>query len=132
VTVLANSAALQAVHHSTARVAGAAFMVAGTVEVRPGLSVSVDQPCVVVIRYSADEFSAAVANPRNQAMTVHMTVTRDLTGPNAVRNRSAGTTQLTYSLPGGDYAGQSVVQTYAITPGLSRASNLWLTLGNDM
>lgn len=132
VTVLSNTATLQAVRHNTTGVVGAAFIQAGTIQIAPDLAATVNQPCVVVIRYSNDDFRAAVANPNAQAMTVLMTVTRNLTGPNAVWNESAGTTQLTYTLPGGDYAGKSVVQSYTTTPEPTKSSRAWVIYGSEL
>jgi len=127
VNVLANTAALQAVRHDSSGVVGAAFMQSGTVELASGLSLTVDQPCVVVIRHSDETFSAAVANPRNQLLTVQLTVTRHLVGTGAEWNDSEQTTRLTFTLPGGDYAGQSVVQHYETYQQPPEAAGIWLS-----
>lgn len=108
VVVLSNTEDLQAVVHKDAQVAGAAFMKPGSITIDKGLTVSVDQPCVLVIRYSSDRFSAAVANPENTALKVHLKVNRKSPGSEWIEDEKVSC--LTYDLPDGDYAGQSVVK----------------------
>ena len=108
VEVLSNTRELQAVVHKGIQVAGAAFMRPGAVTIDKDLTVSVDAPCVVVIRYSRDRFAAAVASPENKALTVHLRVNRK--SPEAKCGEAQRASCLTYHLPDGDYAGQSVVK----------------------
>ncbi len=114
VKVLANSEAVQAVRDEGSGVTGAAFMRAGTVEIDEAFVVSVDQPCVAVLREEGDRFRIAIANPENKALTVHMSVTRKLQGKDAEWIESEKMSRLTFDLPAGEHAGQSVVKEYKI------------------
>lgn len=126
ISVLSNTPALQAVVHKDIKVAGAAFMEAGSVLVDENLMISVDQPCAVVIRYSGDRFVASVANPENQALTVHMTVSRKLLGEEVEWRASQNASILTFDLPGGHYAGKSVVKDLAVDTDYAAADYLML------
>lgn len=115
VQVLSNTAALQAVVHRGIQVAGVAFMQGGTVVIEPGLSVSVNRACVVFIRYAGDRFVAAVASPEHFDGTVLMTVSRCLSGEGAEWIPAEQVSRVLFSLPGGHFAGQSVVKDLAVT-----------------
>lgn len=113
VEILSNTNALQAVRHDAQGVVGAVFFTTGSLEIENGLTVTVDQPCVAVMRYGDHGFGAAVANPDAQARTVTMTVTHDWAGQGVEWSETRQTTILTFDLPGGDYGGASVVKAYA-------------------
>jgi chondroitin AC lyase len=113
VEVLANTATLQAVADRGSGVVGAVFLEPGNLRLGPDTSVSVDQPCVTVIREGGAEFRAAVANPRNEPLEVEMHVSRRLSGPGAVWDADQGVTRLTFALPAGPEAGKSVVRVCA-------------------
>jgi chondroitin AC lyase len=97
--VVSNTADLQAVWNANLRRGGAIFYAAGSVELRPGLKLTVDQPVMLLFAENQGGAAASVANPENKPMTVHLHVDRD--------GRSA---DADVALPNGDRAGSSVTQ----------------------
>lgn len=113
VRVVSNTASQQAVWHDTLGIGAVAFHAAGTATLKPGFSARADQPCFVLLRFLPAGLRVAVSNPLNAALTVNVTVDGEYTGNGAAYNPAQDETQLTFALPSGDYAGQSVVQDYA-------------------
>jgi len=74
VEILANTPALQAARHKALRIAGAAFFKPGRLAIRDGLAVSVDRPCLLLLREAPKGYSASLANPRNAALTVRVKI----------------------------------------------------------
>ena len=96
VRVVANTSSLQAVVHDWLGVAGLVFQSPGTAEIRPGLSIQVDRPCIVVLARQGDQLRVAVANPVGEAAMVQVTV---MTSDTQMR--------LAFDLPGGDLGGST-------------------------
>ena len=83
----------------------------GTATTPSGLQVTVDAPCLLLIREEAEEkgLAVAIANPDREGLTVAMTVNRKLAGPNTTWHEQANATQVTFKLPVGAFTGQSVM-----------------------
>lgn len=99
VTVLSNTASLQAVTHTRQLVTGGVFFQSGTVAVPGGPSVRLDSPGIVVLNEPAG--TVAVSDPT--ATLARLTVT--------VTNISGSVKSQAVTLPSGDSAGKSVVVT---------------------
>lgn len=98
VRVIANTTSVQAVRHDRLGVAQLLFYAAGTASVRDGLSVTVDQPCLLIIDESGRGAPVlTVANPQTPNLAVTVTLT---TGTTATTH--------TVTLPGGANLGRSV------------------------
>lgn len=97
VEILANTPALQAVPHKALRMAGAAFYEPGRLAMRKGLAVSVDRPCLLVLRETPKGYAVSLANPRNAGLTVRVRIE---VGPRVF--------QKAVVLPRGALAGSSV------------------------
>jgi chondroitin AC lyase len=107
VEILSNTAALQAVWHKGLQIAAAAFRAPGSI--RAGdRTITVDQPCLVLLRQDGKRLRLAVSNPENTALTVHLLVSG---GPGGTPART-----VTFDLPGGVEAGKSVVQEIPAQP----------------
>ena len=97
VTVASNTPDCQAVWHAGLGRGGAIFYVAGQVELRAGLTLAVDQPCMALLSTSDGKVRVTLSNPENKPGTVAVTVTKD-----------GKTTKVDVKLPEGGQAGASV------------------------
>ena len=96
--IVANTPKLQAVWHKDLKMAQAAFHAPGEMKAG-GMTVSVDRPCLLLLRRDGEKVRLAVSNPENEAATVEVTV---------------GTTRVSVPLPDGLEAGKSVVREFAL------------------
>jgi hypothetical protein len=110
ITVLANTAALQAVRHNVLGITEAAFYAAGTLTLPDGITVTTDNPCLVLIReLTGGEIELAVSDPTQALAQVQLTLNRHLAGANTTWFADTNTSQVLFPLPTGVNAGQSVV-----------------------
>jgi chondroitin AC lyase len=98
VRTIINTAGVQAVRHDGLGIAGIVFYQAGQVEIKMGMAVRVDQPCIVLVDETRPNTGVTVSNPVNQPLTVNV----DLVFAD---NDDA---RLTFNLPDGGEAGRSV------------------------
>jgi chondroitin AC lyase len=105
VRVLANSEQLQAVAHDGLRLVGAALYQPGKVEIRPGRSLQVDKPCLLLAQEQDGRLTVTVANPENKAVVVRATI--------VAADGQTASKELVVDLPDGYDAGSSVTRTIA-------------------
>ncbi len=74
VTVIENSTLVQAVLHEQLQVTGVVFYVAGAVQVRPGLTIKVDQPSVLLLDESQVPTVVSVSTPGSLGGKVNVTL----------------------------------------------------------
>jgi len=111
VKVLRNTPGLQAVLHEKLRVAGLAFYEPDEVEIRAGLTVSVDTPCLVLLRELPEKLTISVSNPSNEQAVVQLDVSRSLQGKGVENLNGPVRSRITFELPGGMEAGKSVTRS---------------------
>lgn len=109
VEILSNGAALQAVSAPKLGLVGVVFWSAGRLE-SGRQTISADQPCLLMVQERGKRLRVGVANPKNEALRLKVTIGRKLTGENATHT-AAGTT-ITFDLPGGAMAGSTVVREF--------------------
>ena len=102
VRIIANTTSVQAVRHDRLGVAQLLFYAAGTASIRDGLSVTVDQPCLLIVDESGcgsgDGIPVlTVANPQTPNLAVTITLTTGTTSSTR-----------TVTLPGGANLGRSL------------------------
>ncbi len=114
VTALANKPELQAVSHTELQITAAAFYEAGSVEVRPDLTLEVDVPCLVLLREMADEMTFSVSNPKNEQAKVIVEVSERLLGEGVETLEGSSRSRIAFDLPDGICAGKSVIRTFQI------------------
>lgn len=95
IQILQNTPQCQAVHHANHRITGAVFYEPGTLEITRELTLSVNHPCIVILR----DNTLTVSNPKNEALTVAVTLTKGDEVETHV-----------FELPDGLDAGKSVTQ----------------------
>ncbi|MBM6996846.1 discoidin domain-containing protein [Paenibacillus sp. DXFW5] len=76
-TILSNTSSIQAVRHNTLQIAELLFYKPGTVNLRDGLTVTVDQPALVIVDESAAPVRISVSNPETPGITVNVTLDRN-------------------------------------------------------
>jgi chondroitin AC lyase len=113
VKILRNASSLQAVWHDRLRTAGLAFYEPGAVDIRRGLTVAVDTPCLVQLKELPERLLISVSNPRNEQATVQLDVSRSVTGNGVRALDGPARSRITFELPGGMEAGKSVTRSYA-------------------
>jgi len=113
VKILRNAPSLQAVMHEKLRIAGLAFYEPSEVEIRAGLTVAVDTPCLVLLKESPEKLAVCVSNPRNEQATVQLDFSRWLEGDGVEVLNGPVRSRVTFELPGGMEAGKSVTRSYA-------------------
>ncbi len=77
VTILSNTLSIQAVRHNALEIAELLFYKPGTVTVRDGLTVTVDQPAMVIVDESAALVRISVSNPETPGIVVNVTLDRN-------------------------------------------------------
>ncbi|HEY0947669.1 MAG TPA: polysaccharide lyase beta-sandwich domain-containing protein, partial [Opitutaceae bacterium] len=112
--VVANDREQQAVFDARLRTGAAAFYSPGAVDLEPGLTVAVDQPCLLLYRELPDgAVRLAVANPENAGLTVNVALTRRLEGEACQWDAARGRTDVAFLLPGSPAdAGRSVIRDF--------------------
>jgi len=108
VSIVVNDRQIQAVRHEERNLTGVAFYAAGTLAAPNDLSLAVDAPCLLLVRELPDRLRVAAANPRNEALTLHVAVNRPLEGEGVEAGADEGASRITLELPGGMDAGRSV------------------------
>ncbi|MBI4979552.1 MAG: hypothetical protein HZC28_18890 [Spirochaetes bacterium] len=114
VRVITNTDLVQAAEDSARAVVQAVFFQPGSIVTADGLSVTVDQPCMLMLRSSGNVLTVSAANPRNKPLTLGVAVSRKLSGTGAAWESGLGITRIRMPLPDGDNAGQSITQAYKI------------------
>jgi len=122
IRILSNTKSLQAVQHIEARTTGISFYESGELEIEPGLVVTVDTPCLVLVEtnHQLSEIEISVSNPLGLEATVKVQVSGYLTGPNVQYLESEGVTEIAFNLPGEAYGGSSVTAMFTVVPDLDQ------------
>ena len=108
--ILANTAELQAVKHPGLSISQVAFYEAGEIELTDGLTVEVNETCLVMVRREGEEVkNLTVAEPTQTLDALEVSVSHQLEHPAAEWDAEAGLTRFHVDLPEDGYAGQSVV-----------------------
>ncbi len=117
VKVLENSGSIQAVQYSDSNITEMVFYQADSLAIKSNLTVSVDKPAIVMVREFDDEFDIVIADPNQDLSQIVMTINAKLAdGTNIVWNPIAGNSEITFTLPQGNYLGKSVNQNFVVIP----------------
>ena len=107
VRILDNNRRIQAVWHDALGVGGFAFYEAGKIAVRQGLSISVDLPCLVLVREVAEGYAVSVSDPTAQQAVVRV----EIAGAGDESGETRDSMKMTFELPDGMVAGRSVTRS---------------------
>jgi chondroitin AC lyase len=113
VSILANSAHLQAVLSSGNALAQAVFYAPGRLELDKSLTIEADIPCLLMLRQTAEGLDLSIADPTQTRRQARIRLTGQYTCRGCTDDTSGGDgeTVLTVDLPSGEFAGQSVQQS---------------------
>lgn len=116
VSILSNTSELQAVKHNELQIAYAVFYKSGTVRITDRLSVTMDSPGLLMVKYNnlGEILTMAVSDPSHFLGKIHLSVSRKMTdsqqkGIKMKWDNETSTTQVTMDLPQNEHAGKSVV-----------------------
>ena len=117
VQITSNTERLQSVRHPKLGLLATAFHVPGQASGGP-LTVSVDAACLVLTQRRGDRLRLTVSNPRNEPMTVNVTVNLPLDGDGVTHPETGrpGASRVAFTLPSGLDAGKSVVREFCVRP----------------
>lgn len=114
VRILANTPTLQAVEHPGLQQTGIVFYEAGTIKLTNDLTVSVDKPCIVLVKRNGRKIEqVSVSDPTQQLAGLKLTAHPGFDGKPAPRQTDhTGTRKMTtvdITLPQGEQAGATVI-----------------------
>lgn len=117
--ILANDAAIQAAWHKNNGISYVVFYEAGTLKWPDGLTLTVDKPCIVLLKKTGVEVKElAVSDPTALQRELNVQLNVKVTGQgehwSASWNEQNGNSLVHVSLPQDAYAGQSVVMKPAV------------------
>lgn len=112
-TVLANTADVQAVNHSVLNITEIVFFKSGEIQITPGLKVSLDSPGLVMIKTEGNSVkSISVADPSRKLKRIHLQVNQKLISADknikSVYNEPLNLSELSIDLPQDTFAGKSI------------------------
>lgn len=113
VQIVSNSPTLQAVYSTRDGVIQAVFHQPGKLSAGK-LEVTVDQPCLLMIRENSGQMKLTLSNPRNQPGTITVDLSAKLSGEGA--EATATGSRVKIDLPDALHAGQSVTREFKVMP----------------
>jgi chondroitin AC lyase len=113
VKILMNTPQIQAVHQLELDIAQIVFYELGTLTLNNGLKLTANNPGMVMIRCKGQDIDQiSVADPSRQLKTFKLSVSARFSGTGAnwktFWNKQTNSSELTFDLPSGDYAGESM------------------------
>ncbi len=113
IEICMNTSKIQAVYNKKSDILQAVFYENGTVETENGLKISVDRPCIVMVRKINGAYQITMQNPENENISVKFAINKRLN--NMTYNEENGMSETTVTNRTGLYAGQSVTDVYTET-----------------
>jgi chondroitin AC lyase len=113
VSILSNTPELQAVKHAGLQMCQAVFYKAGQVQVTDLLKLTCQGPGIVLVKMEGENITqVSVSDPNRELGEIHLSVSSKIekSGEHfrAAWNEQKAVTEVTITLPQGNYAGQSV------------------------
>jgi chondroitin AC lyase len=111
IQVIQNTPALQAVFHNNLNLLEAAFHQPGQLSV-DGMTLMVDQPCLLLMKKDGAKLELSVSNPLNKPATINVKLSQSVHGDGATSKDKGSNVKL--QLPDGLMAGSSVVRQFTL------------------
>jgi chondroitin AC lyase len=115
ISILSNTATVQAVRHAGLGMTQVAFFAAGATWINDTTWVAVNQPALLMIREVNGDLQITAADPRQSAASLTIDVNRRLIGPGTSWQAATQATRISFALPAD--RGSSVTRTYAAMQG---------------
>ena len=108
---------MQAVQNSTLGITQVVFYQPGTIKLNSTVAITAQNPCIVMVKMSGNALQEiTVAEPTTKLKTLQLTVTAPVNGSGnnwqAAWDKAGKQSEIKVDLPGGVYAGQSVVISF--------------------
>lgn len=114
ITILANTANVQAVRHNGLGQTQIAFFAAGSLWIDASTKITVSQPCALIIKQSGDQLTITAADPRQGTTALAIDVNRQITGAGVTWNATTQTSRISFALPAAPIAGSSITRSYTV------------------
>jgi chondroitin AC lyase len=113
--IVMNSKNIQAVSDNNANLFAVAFYLPGTITLEPGLAVSVDNACLLLIQSidNGRRYRISASDPSATLEEVNIILTKELSGPGIILNPDK-TSTLSIMLQSGDETGKTVSAEYVL------------------
>jgi chondroitin AC lyase len=109
IQVIRNDASVQAIRQSAQDITQAAFYSPDSVSIGAGQTVSVNAASMVMLQRHTNVLKLAASNPQNLALSLQLQLAGvKLSGSGSTWFDSMGTAAVTFNLPGGNSAGQTI------------------------
>ena len=111
--MVVNRPDVQAVNDRNAGVYGIVLYNPASLTLEPGLVISTDKPCLLLIKTinKGKSYMISVSDPTATLSDVKISISKKLTGPGSVINLD-NTTSISVSFPSGDDAGRTITREY--------------------
>lgn len=117
IEIVENTVNAQAVYHKNLKLLEAVIREAGaTVTTEEGLSISADQPCIIMLQETDGQYKLTVQNPENQQFTVNIQINRMFATEEYDSGNILfvdGKSIVSVTNRTGLYTGESVIKTYS-------------------
>lgn len=110
VEICSNTEKIQAVYNKKSDILQAVFYESGSVQTENGLEISVDKPCIVMIRKIGGAYQITMQNPENENISVNFAINKKLN--NMTYDEKTGMSETVITNRTGLYAGESVTGVY--------------------
>ncbi len=111
VQILRNDTEVQAVYHPECEVLQAVFRKAGELEFGDSKKISVDRPCMIMVRKIASGYEVVMQNPEQKYITVNFGINEKMEAAGSVWNEESGMLYIPMTtVNGATWLGQSVIK----------------------
>lgn len=111
VQILRNDTAIQAVYHPELEILQAVFRKAGELEFADGKKISVDRPCMIMVRKIASGYEVVMQNPEQTYITVNFGINEKMEAAGSTWNEETGMLYIPMTTTNGTtWLGQSVIK----------------------
>ena len=112
VEVLCNTVDIQAVKHRNLNLTQIVFFQSGSLQIDEKTTVSVDKPCLLLIHRLEHGMRVSVSDPTQKLDVIHLKLSGRLQGDACLYDPENHSSTVSFTLPKGGHAGQSIVRTF--------------------
>lgn len=111
VQILRNDTEIQAVYHPELEILQAVFRKAGELEFADGKKISVDRPCMIMVRKIASGYEIVMQNPEQTYITVNFGINEKMEAAGSTWNEESGMLYIPMTTAkGATWLGQSIIK----------------------
>lgn len=110
IQILQNTSSIQSVWNEDLQLLQVVFWQKGTVTTPRGLTVEVDQACLLMLQKEHGRMQVTISSPEHKELEVKVTMNLKLLSEDVVYDGAKGTSAVIIRLPDGGYAGKSITR----------------------